>query len=59
MTPMIYLASEIFGSPDDVKLRFSMTLFAVVSGAGSVFHRVLDKYYRGEQDDRTLQLLDT
>lgn len=52
-------ASEIFGSPDDVKLRSSMTLFAVVSGTGSVFHRVLDKYFRGEQDSRTLQILGT
>ena len=52
-------ASEIFGSPDDVKLRSSMTLFAVASGQGSVFQRVLDKYYRGEKDDRTLQLLGT
>ena len=50
-------ASEIFGSPDDLKLRSSMTLFAVISGTGSVFHRVLDKYYWGEHDDRTLQLL--
>lgn len=50
-------ASEIFGSPDDVKLRSSMTLFAVVSAPGSVFHRVLHRYFGGEGDERTLALL--
>jgi uncharacterized protein (DUF1810 family) len=50
-------ASEIFGSPDDLKLRSSATLFAAVSGAGSVFHRLLDKYYDGRPDERTLALL--
>jgi uncharacterized protein (DUF1810 family) len=50
-------ASEIFGSPDDVKLRSCATLFACVSPAGSVFERLLDKYYRGERDGKTLRLL--
>jgi uncharacterized protein (DUF1810 family) len=49
-------ASEILGSPDDMKLRSSATLFAHVSPAGSVFHQILDKYYRGEHDSKTLQL---
>ena len=51
-------ASEIFGYPDDRKLKSSMTLFAAVADPGSVFARVLDKYFHGEQDTRTLQLLD-
>jgi uncharacterized protein (DUF1810 family) len=51
-------ASEIFGYPDDLKLKSSMTLFASVAEPDSVFVRVLDKYYRGEQDARTLELLD-
>ena len=51
-------ASEIFGFPDDVKLRSSMTLFAAVPGAGAVFARVLDKYYRGQHDAKTLHLLE-
>lgn len=51
-------ASEIFGSPDDLKLRSCATLFACVSPPGSVFDRLLAKYYRGERDDRTLTLLD-
>lgn len=50
-------ALEIFGSPDDLKLRSCMTLFAAVSPAGSVFERVLAKYFRGERDEATLRLL--
>ena len=50
-------ASEIFGYPDDRKLKSSMTLFSDVA-TDSVFVRVLDKYFQGEQDDRTLQLLE-
>jgi uncharacterized protein (DUF1810 family) len=50
-------AAEILGSPDDLKLRSCATLFACVSVAGSVFHRLLAKYYEGEQDAHTLRLL--
>src|SRR5271166_3561668 len=50
-------AYEIFGSPDVMKLKSCATLFAIVSLAEPVFHQLLDKYYQGEQDDRTLQLL--
>ena len=49
-------AREIFGSPDDLKLRSSATLFAVVSPDGSVFHRILDRYFEGRQDAPTLEL---
>lgn len=50
-------ASDIFGSPDDLKLKSCATLFASVLPAGSVFDRLLAKYYRGARDDRTLSLL--
>lgn len=50
-------ASEIFGSPDDLKLRSCATLFASVLPPGSVFDRILDRYYGGERDGRTLALL--
>ncbi len=50
-------ALEIFGSPDDIKLKSSATLFAHVSPAGSVFERVLEKYFGGNRDGKTLQLL--
>lgn len=51
-------ANEIFGSPDDMKLRSCATLFASVSPPGSVFDHILDKYYHGERDDKTLHRLE-
>ncbi len=50
-------AHDIFGSPDDLKLRSCATLFATVSPPGSVFERLLDRFFHGERDDRTLKLL--
>jgi uncharacterized protein (DUF1810 family) len=50
-------ALAIFGSPDDLKLRSCATLFAQVSPAGSVFHRLLERYFAGEPDQATLRLL--
>lgn len=52
-------AHEIFGSPDDKKLRSCATLFASISPAGSVFHQLLDKYFHGKPDGKTLHLLKT
>ncbi len=50
-------AAEVFGSPDDMKLRSCATLFAAVSPAGSVFERVLGKYFGGARDERTLRFM--
>ena len=50
-------AHEIFGSPDDLKLRSCATLFACISPAGSAFEKLLDKYFQGKRDEKTLQLL--
>jgi uncharacterized protein (DUF1810 family) len=50
-------ATAIFGSPDDLKLRSCATLFASVSPPGSVFDRLLGKYYGGRPDEETLCLL--
>ena len=50
-------ASEILGSPDDLKLRSSATLFAAVLPPGSVFERLIAKYYDGVSDSRTTDLL--
>ena len=50
-------AHEIFGSPDDLKLRSCATLFAHVSGE-KIFTAIIEKYFDGEQDERTLRLLD-
>jgi uncharacterized protein (DUF1810 family) len=50
-------ASEIFGSPDDMKLKSCATLFASVTPPDSAFARLLDKYFRGERDGKTLHLI--
>ena len=50
-------AHEIFGSPDDLKLKSCVTLFGQISPRGSVFEQVLDKYFQGARDDSTLRLM--
>lgn len=50
-------ALEIFGSIDTLKLRSSMTLFAQVAEPGSVFEHVLDFFFDGKPDEKTLELL--
>lgn len=50
-------AHEIFGSPDDTKLKSCVTLFACVSEPGSIFDRLLVKYYQGKRDEKTLKLV--
>jgi len=50
-------AHEIFGSPDDMKLRSSMTLFAALPDAYPVFKSVIDKFFNGAMDGATLRLL--
>ena len=48
---------KVMGSPDDLKLKSCMTLFAYISEDGSIFHRVLDKYFGGSRDERTLSII--
>ena len=50
-------ALQVFGSPDDLKLRSSLTLFAQVAPQEPVFRQALEKYYGGQPDARTLELL--
>ena len=50
-------ASAVMGYPDDLKLRSSMTLFELAAPEHPVFGRVLEKYYSGHRDRRTLELL--
>ena len=50
-------ATEIFGTPDDLKLRSSATLFAAVSEERSVFHRLLARFYPAGPDPAPLRLL--
>jgi uncharacterized protein (DUF1810 family) len=49
-------AHEIFGSPDDIKFRSSMTLFRAVA-AQPIFQAALDRFYHGKPDERTLAIL--
>jgi len=50
-------AHAIFGTPDDLKLRSSMTLFDAVPATFPVFGQILDKFYGGKRDERTLQII--
>ena len=49
-------AHEIFGSPDDLKLKSSMTLFAHISPENSGFDRILARYFEGHRDQKSLGL---
>ena len=51
-------ARDIFGTPDDLKLLSSMTLFSTIEPPGSVFHQIIDKYYGGNADARTMEILE-
>lgn len=51
--------TEIFGFPDDIKLRSSMTLFALACPEEPVFQQVLDRFFGGDKDPLTLRLLRT
>ncbi len=51
-------ATEVFGSPDDMKLKSCMTLFNFTEPDNEVFKAVLDKFWNGQTDRRTLSLLD-
>jgi uncharacterized protein (DUF1810 family) len=50
-------AEDIFGWPDNIKLRSSMTLFARATDDNADFLAVLEKFYGGQQDPRTLELI--
>ena len=48
---------QIFGFPDDLKFRSSMTLFAEVESGGGVFREALGKYFDGKVDRETVRRL--
>lgn len=50
-------AYQVFGSPDYLKLRSCMTLFAEAVPEDDIFQKVLDKFYGGEKDEKTLKIL--
>ncbi|MCB6704948.1 DUF1810 domain-containing protein [[Clostridium] saccharogumia] len=50
-------AFVVMGAPDNMKLQSSMTLFALAKPEYSVFQSVLDKFFNGERDQKTLEIL--
>lgn len=50
-------ATQIFGTPDDLKLRSCVTLFAALPNTNSVFQQVLDRFFSGEADKNTLKII--
>ncbi|KQR71217.1 DUF1810 domain-containing protein [Pedobacter sp. Leaf176] len=50
-------ANKVFGYPDDMKLKSSMTLFANINRTDPVFLQVIDKYFHGKQDVATLRII--
>jgi uncharacterized protein (DUF1810 family) len=50
-------ANKIFGSPDDLKLKSSMTLFSLIQNTDPVFQLVLEKFFEGTKDNRTLEII--
>ena len=52
-------AIEVFGSIDSMKLKSSMTLFSLSENAHPVFQKVLDKFFDGKKDEKTVALLNT
>ena len=51
-------ADDIFGYPDYLKLHSSMTLFSSLTNSNSVFKKVLDKFFNGKQDKKTLEIIE-
>ena len=50
-------STEILGYPDDLKLKSCMTLFSEIAPEIEVFNQVLQKFFSGKKDDKTLKLL--
>ena len=50
-------AHSVFGNPDDLKLKSSMTLFSMLPGTDPVFQFVLEKFFNGEKDSKTLHII--
>lgn len=51
------MAHKIFGSPDDLKLHSSMTLFSSLPNPNPAFQKILDKFFDGKKDVKTLEIL--
>ena len=53
----LYQTVKVMGRPDNLKLRSSMTLFSIADSDEMVFKRVLEKFYKGKSDGKTLKIL--
>lgn len=51
-------AHSVFGTPDDLKLKSSMTLFASLPETDPVFQSVLKKFFNGKKDEKTLRIIE-
>lgn len=51
------LIIDIMGYPDDLKLCSSMTLFSTISEPDNIFARIIDQFFSGKVDQRTLEFL--
>ncbi|MBQ9009475.1 MAG: DUF1810 domain-containing protein [Clostridia bacterium] len=49
--------TEVMGYPDDMKLRSCMTLFMLAAPDEPVFRAVLDRYFEGKPDEKTIELV--
>lgn len=50
-------ATEVLGTPDDLKVRSCMTLFSLLPETNDVFQKVLDKFYGGKKDQKTIDIV--
>lgn len=50
-------AKSVFGDIDAMKLKSSMTLFEAATSDEPLFANVLDKFFDGTRDERTLELI--
>lgn len=50
-------AHQIFGSPDDLKLKSCMTLFSSLKNTNPVFQKVLDEFFNNSKDEKTLEII--
>ena len=50
-------AYDIFGTPDDLKLKSCMTLFSAVKKSPPIFQQIIDQYFDGAKDEKTLKMI--
>ncbi|WP_350560949.1 DUF1810 domain-containing protein [Psychrobacter sp. CAL346-MNA-CIBAN-0220] len=51
-------ALDIFGTPDNLKLHSSLTLFALAANKGSIFEQLLQQFFVGKYDTKTMSILE-